>query len=188
MKALAFNRHPAQPFSNPLSVTLFADSAITPSTRPVFLPDFSDKWIARLMPACRIGRLGKTIADRFADRYYDAVTLCLQLIPQQWYDDLKLGKSNGDITGLFDNALIVGNWLAPNPLNPFTIEVDSLSSSLQWNDIGFEEAIVQASQFATLKNGDIIMPCSLEVELPASEGTRLRASISSQTAFDFKLK
>lgn len=188
MKAIAFNRHPAQPFTKPLSVTMFADSAITPCLRPVFLPDFSDKWIARILPACRISRLGKSIETRFAPRYFDAVTLCLHLMPQQWYEQLTCGELHGDLPGLFDNALITGQWIEPQPGKPLEIKINALDTTIAWDAVGFEKAISETSQFATLKNGDILMPCALQVEIPAYEGFYFKGSLDSQSVINFKLK
>ncbi len=188
MKAIAFNRHPAQPFVKPLALTMFADSAITHGDRPVFLPDFSDEWILRVLTACRISRLGKTIGLKFTGRYFDAITLCLQLMPRQWYEQLTCGQLHGDLPGLFDNALITGTWTKPLNGTDLEIKINGLETTLSAQDVGFETAISETSAFATLKNGDIIMPCALQVELPAFEGARFTAELAGQPVLDFKLK
>lgn len=199
MKAIAINRNPGQPFIHPLSVTLYADSAITPMQRPVFLPDFSEQWIARILPACRISRLGKTIGGKFARRYFDAISLCAHLVPREWISESESGTLHGDIAGMFDNALITGQWLAYQPdadvenhnvstTAQLAINIGQLTANLNTDEVGFERAIAEASKFATLKTGDIIMPCTLEVEIPVEVGTEIKCTLNGLTALDFKLK
>lgn len=199
MKAIAINRNPGQPLIHPLSVTLYADSAITPMRRPIFLPDFSEQWIARVLPACRISRLGKTIGDKFSGRYFDAVTLCVHLVPREWVSESEAGTLHSDIAGMFDNALVTGQWIpyqsptlaseaSASSNSGFEINIGQLKATLRAEDIDFERAITETSKFATLKTGDIIMPCTLEVELPVEVGTEIKCLLNGQIALDFKLK
>ena len=49
------------------------DSAILKDGKPFFIPDFSNEIHYETELVVRIKRLGKNIAPRFANRYYDAV-------------------------------------------------------------------------------------------------------------------
>ena len=51
------------------------DSAILKDGKPFFIPDFSNEIHYETELVVRINRLGKNIASRFANRYYDAVTV-----------------------------------------------------------------------------------------------------------------
>ena len=51
------------------------DSAILKDSKPFFIPDFSNEIHYETELVVRINRLGKNIAPRFANRYYDAVTV-----------------------------------------------------------------------------------------------------------------
>ena len=51
------------------------DSAILKDGKPFFIPDFSKEIHYETELVVRINRLGKNIAPRFANRYYDAVTV-----------------------------------------------------------------------------------------------------------------
>ena len=51
------------------------DSAILKDGKPFFIPDFSNEIHYETELVVRINRLGKNIAPRFANRYYDAVTV-----------------------------------------------------------------------------------------------------------------
>ena len=51
------------------------DSAVIQKGKPFFLPDYSKRVEYETELVVRICRLGKNISQRFASRYYDAVTL-----------------------------------------------------------------------------------------------------------------
>ena len=51
------------------------DSALLKDSKPFFIPDFSRQVDYETELVVRINRLGKNIAERFAHRYYDAVTV-----------------------------------------------------------------------------------------------------------------
>ncbi|KAA6306668.1 Ureidoglycolate lyase, partial [termite gut metagenome] len=51
------------------------DSAILKDGKPFFIPDFSNEIHYETELVVRISRLGKHIAQRFAHRYYDAITV-----------------------------------------------------------------------------------------------------------------
>ena len=57
------------------------DSAILKDGKPFFIPDFSDEVHYETEVVVRICRLGKNIAPRFANRYYDAVSSVKRVIP-----------------------------------------------------------------------------------------------------------
>ena len=56
-------------------IFLKPDSAILKDGKPFFIPDFSNEVHYETEVVVRICRLGKNIAPRFAHRYYDAVTV-----------------------------------------------------------------------------------------------------------------
>lgn len=164
MKIILLDRTHEMPLDIERQSGVMADSAVVVAGRPLFLPDFSTTWTARVYIAYRIGRLGKTIKARYASRYYDAITLALRLIPS----DI---PEKSSVCSFFDNAIA----LAPF----FEFGDDELSSDgqpeiLTLENHGFNidrnliaEVIERVSRYSTLRNGDIIMPeyQNLEVEI-----------------------
>ena len=51
------------------------DTALLKGGKPFFLPDFSEEMHYETELVVKISRLGKNIAERFADRYYEEVTV-----------------------------------------------------------------------------------------------------------------
>jgi 2-keto-4-pentenoate hydratase/2-oxohepta-3-ene-1,7-dioic acid hydratase in catechol pathway len=68
-----------KPFPEEPMFFLKPDSAIIKNNKPFFLPDFSDEIHYEAEIVLRICKLGKSVDRRFAGRYYDAVTLGIDI-------------------------------------------------------------------------------------------------------------
>ncbi len=173
MKLIAFRRLPDRPITIPPTVDLIADSAIVTAGRPLFLPDFTDKWEARLWFAVRIGRLGKDVAPKFAMRYIDAYTLAVRLRP------IFSAAVEGGVDGLFDNCVALGEWqpVADGRIPDLTVAFEQLSCRLDACQTGAAEALAVVSKYATVKTGDIILPCQLPDAIAVNPGRDIKATI-----------
>ena len=54
-----------------LEIDVIPDSAIQKSGKPFFVPDFASRFQFSAAAAVHVCRLGKNIAQRFANRYYE---------------------------------------------------------------------------------------------------------------------
>ena len=61
-----------------------ADSALLKDHKPFFVPDWCDQVDYETEIVVRICRLGKAIPERFAHRYYDAVTVGIDFTARDW--------------------------------------------------------------------------------------------------------
>ncbi len=170
------------------SLTLATDSSIAVNGKPVFLPDFSSRWELRLYPAYRISRLGKTISERFAPRYYDAVTLAARLVPLDLVDRLRVqGESLSPLAMAFDGAIALGRWLpltdsAEVPVSSTAGACDPIRSKIINSEIEY------LSRGFILKNGDVIACGDPLLVTPAYIDTRFEASIGDRVALSFNIK
>ena len=57
-----------------LRLEFHPDSALVLQGRPLFMPEEGEGWQAQICLAVKISRLGKNISEKFAPRYYDAVS------------------------------------------------------------------------------------------------------------------
>lgn len=171
------------------SLTLATDSSIAVNGKPVFLPDFSSRWELRLYPAYRISRLGKTISERFAPRYYDAVTLAARLIPLDLVDRLRVqGESLSPLAMAFDGAIALGKWL-PLPDDASDLQVSSSAGAckpIRSKIINSE--IEYLSRGFILKNGDVIACGDPLLVAPVNIDTGFEASIGDSVALSFNIK
>ena len=87
-----------------VAIRLMADSSILLSNKPFFVPDFADRFVGSTHVCAHISRLGKNIAKRFSERYYEQVGLCFAI--QAEADNLPEAVRTG-----FDGALVVGTTI-----------------------------------------------------------------------------
>lgn len=143
-------------------VRVLADSALARNKQPWFLPDFGRDWHWDVAKAVRIGRLGKGIRPEFVERYVDAQSLL-------W---LPTAQDN-PAEDYMDGAAVVGDWL---PLS--TLE-HSYTETL----------VVRASQFATLKTGDIIAATDISYfPQPIEINQHISLQLQGTTVLDFNIK
>lgn len=189
MKTIAFHRAPGEPVVMPLSIDIVVDSALVMPDKPLFLPDFTDRWSAMLYPAYRVSRLGKSITPKFAPRYYDAVTLALRIVPTDILQNLHDGLRSTGMVGVFDHCVAMGKWV-PVPLDsePAIIEAFGVTAELTSEQIGVDHALSALSQFTTLKIGDVIMPCHLPLSFIPAPGADFSAKLNADTVLSVRIR
>ena len=170
-----------------LSCYLMPDSAIVRSGKPLFVPDWASQFRAQPSIVVRVGRLGKTIARRFAHRYYDAVTAGMIVTPE------------GDAGGLehaFDGAAVVGDWVAMPQGDELTdvCLTAGIDDRTLWNltmsdlHCPVDRVIEQVSEKCTLKMGDLIFLCEAAPAVPLELNTTLRGTIDGNDVLRVKVK
>lgn len=157
---------------------LIADSAVTTDSMPLFVPDGT--WAGEVRAAVRIDRLGKSIKDRFADRYYGAFTLVHCLVPQ--HSEIAVGA--------LDQSVIHGRWL---PLPAGAVEASITVGNEVHRaivDIPREELhrfISLYSQLATFKTGDIIIFPTPLLRYTLTAPSALRVEVDSSNILNFRI-
>lgn len=141
------------------------DSALLKDGKPFFIPDFSTNIQYELEVVVRINRLGKNIAERFADRYYEELTVGIDFTARDLQFELKEKGLPWEISKGFDNSAVVGEF---REKNYFLSDVSNLNFELKKNGTIVQKAntgdmihsvdriISYASRFFTLKIGDLI--------------------------------
>lgn len=184
LRALASERV-ADPCSLP--VTQMADSAAVRKGMPLFVPDFARGWELEVVPCFTIGRLGKTIPERFAGRYIESFGLVARLLPPE--SECPGGVLPALAAG-FDGALCLGErFPAGESDGPMTIKVEGAGElTLSRRDLNIEPAVALLSRYMMLKTGDLIMPCRTALRVAAAEGTVVKAFIGNDIALNLKIK
>lgn len=189
MKAIVFDRHPGSPVTAPPLFHLVPDSALTVSGQPVFLPDFPGVWEARVGVALRIGRLGKGIAAKFAERYIDAVSVAVQTIPVTVEGQLATQCAPTSAVWTFDGALTPGKWMAYHPdAESVTLGVGELSFTIAAADLRVNECVASVSALMTLKTGDVIVPALCAPGLSVKQGDTLPCTLDGTPSLTYKIR
>ena len=142
-----------------------ADSALLTHGRPFFIPDFTQRCDYETELVVRIGRLGRSIPQRFAHRYYDAVTVGIDFTARDLQQRLRSQGLPWDLCKGFDGSAVVGDFV---PVHTLERSVQDLRFHLNINgrtvqqghtaDMLYtvDELVSYISQFFTLKTGDLL--------------------------------
>ncbi len=141
-----------------------ADSALLKDHKPFFIPDFMGRIDYEGELVVRICRLGKNIPQRFAHRYYDAVTVGVDFTARDMQQQLRTNGHPWDICKGFDGSAAIGEWVTLDKLRdvntlPFRLDIngttvqEACSSEMIYS---IDEIIAYISRFFTLKTGDIL--------------------------------
>lgn len=130
-----------------------------------YIPDFSSNIHYEVELVVKISKMGKNIAERFAHRYYNEITLGVDFTARDIQSELKSKGLPWEISKAFDNSAAVGIFVSKdkfgkeiNNLN-FKLEIDgkvvqAANTSQMIHSV--DKIIAYASQFFTLKTGDLI--------------------------------
>lgn len=173
-----------------------ADTALLRSHKPFFIPDDMGRIDYEAEIVVRISRLGKTIPQRFAHRYYDAVTLGVDFTAREWQQQLRKAGLPWDLCKGFDGSAAIGDWIDVHKLR----DIQALRFRLDINgctvqkgctsDMLFQvdELIAYISRFLTLKTGDILYTGTPAGTGPVHIDDHIEGYIEEQKVMEFNCK
>lgn len=86
------------------------DSALVTRGRPFFIPDYTRECEYEAELVVRICRMGRSISERFAHRYYDAVTVGVDFTARDLQRRLRADGLPWDIAKGFDGSAVIGDF------------------------------------------------------------------------------
>lgn len=172
------------------------DSALVTSNRPFFYPDFSSDVHHELEVVIRINRLGRSIEERYAHRYFSELALGVDFTARDLQAEQKKKGLPWEIAKGFDYSAPVSEFY---PLARFG-DIHKLSFRLDINGktvqdgntshmiFSFERIIAYLSRFMTLKTGDLIFTGTPAGVGPVALNDRLEAYLEGEKLMDFPVK
>lgn len=173
-----------------------ADSALLKDNKPFFIPDFMGQIDYETELVVKICRLGKTIPERFAHRYYDAVTVGIDFTARQLQKRLREEGLPWELCKGFDHSAAIGEWVGTDNI----ADIQNLHFHLDINgkkvqeghsaDMLFkvDELIAYISTYFTLKTGDIIFTGTPVGVGPVQIDDHLEGYIEDRKVLDFRCK
>ncbi len=134
-------------------VEFHPDSALLLPGRPMFYPDFGGDWQACLYLAVHINRLGKSVSEKFAPRYYDGVSPAIRIEP------VADGSIPQGVLSGMDSSITHGEWIAPDELSVLSrliINGNAVDVTMP-NAETVNRMVSQVSVYTTLRMGDILL-------------------------------
>ena len=108
------------------------DSALVNRGRPFFIPDFTQECEYETELVVRISRMGRSISQRFAHRYYDAVTVGIDFTARDIQRRMRERGLPWDLAKGFDGSAVIGEWREFSQLpNRNPVELSNISDLLK---------------------------------------------------------
>lgn len=177
-------------------VFLKPDSSLLKNDKPFFIPDFSSNIHYEIEIVLRICRLGRSIAEKYSHRYYDRLTLGIDMTARDLQTSLSSTGMPWDISKSFDGAAPVGHFIPVSESG----DLDNISFRLKKNGVvvqegntsqlifNFNRIISYISEFFTLKTGDLIFTGTPSGVGPVNRNDRLTGFIGDRKLIDFMIK
>ena len=159
---------------------LKGDSCLLNGRKPMFVPDWTKELGVTECLILRVSRLGKEIAPRFANRYYDAVAPGADFTAVDKLREAQTAGRSWTEAIAFDFSLAVGEWVLPStpayrPQNG------------EWL-LTPEDAIAQASKIMTIRQGDLIYIQANKPPRIAQKEEIIRVEIEGEEKLYCKIK
>ena len=173
-----------------------ADSAILNQGKPFFIPDHLGRIDYETEVVVRICRLGKNIPERFAHRYYDAVTVGIDFTARDLQRKASEAGQPWTICKGFDGSAAIGEWVPKEKfmdLQALHFHLDMNGQTVQegcTSDMLYkiDEIIAYISQFFTLKTGDILYTGTPAGVGPVKINDHLEGWLEERKVLDFYCK
>lgn len=176
MKIIGFIYH-----NGGAEIVLKGDSCLLNGRKPFFTPEGASEIGVTPCMILRVSRLGKEIAPKFADRYYDAVAPGADFIDiSKAREAQKAGRPWTEALA-FDYSLAIGEWISNDEMSATPLLNDELI-------ISPEEAVAQASKTMTIRQGDLIYIQAKQAPRPVKREEIIRVEIDGEEKLYCKIK
>ena len=175
------------------TIFMKSDSSLLKDGKPFFIPDFSSEIHYETEIVVKIDRLGKNIAERFAHRYYNEVTVGIDFTARDLQNKLCAQGLPWEISKAFDNSAVLGTFVPlerVGDVNHIPFHLDINGKTVQegnTQDMLFpvDKIIAYVSRFFTLKIGDLIYTGTPVGVGPVKIDDHLQGYIGEQKLLDF---
>lgn len=175
-----------------------ADSALLKDGKPFFVPDWSERVDYEAEVVVRICRLGKGIPERFAHRYYDAVTVGVDFTARDWQQKAQQQGLPWEISKGFDGSAVIGQWQdlplqKERGVQNMNFRLDINGETVQQGCTAdmlysIDALIAYLSRFFTLKTGDMIFTGTPVGVGPVAIDDHLEGYLGDEKVLDFWCK
>jgi 2-keto-4-pentenoate hydratase/2-oxohepta-3-ene-1,7-dioic acid hydratase in catechol pathway len=177
-------------------VFLKPDSAILKNNKPFFLPDFSENIHYEVEVVIKISKLGKSISSKFAHRYFDEVTLGIDITARDLQSRQAAAGMPWEISKCFDGAAPLGAFVPVTSIKDmgdinFRLEINERvvqKSNTSDMIFGFNAIIEYVSRFFTLKTGDLIFTGTPSGVGQLKRNDNLVGYLGDKPLLDFRIK
>ncbi|MBL7751296.1 MAG: fumarylacetoacetate hydrolase family protein [Chitinophagaceae bacterium] len=139
-------------------------SALLQPHTPFYYPEFTNELHYECELVLRISKNGKYIQEKFANKYYDAVTVGIDFTARDLQNELKEKGLPWEKAKAWDNSAAIGKWI---PLNALKNKKDINFSLYKNKELvqqgsselmihSFDEIVAHISNYFSVNIGDLI--------------------------------
>ena len=175
-------------------IFLKPDTAKIPGKKVFFLPDFSQDIHHELEVVLKIARNGKNIAEKFALKYVEEISLGIDFTARDLQNKLKSKGLPWELAKAFDGSAPTGKFV---PLANYPTELDFrlhingvLAQHGNTRDLlfSFAKIISFASTYFTLLKGDLIFTGTPAGVGPVKKGDKLEAFLFEEKLLELDIR
>ncbi len=172
------------------------DSSIIKNNKPFFYPDFTKDLQYELEVVLKVNRLGRSISEKFAHRYFDEIGLGIDFTARDLQRQCKDKGLPWEIAKAFDGSAPISEFVSKEKF----ADLKNLKFRLEKNDevvqrgstsdliFNFDRIISYVSKFVTLRTGDLIFTGTPVGVGPVKIGDRLKGYLEDELMLDFNIK
>ena len=171
------------------------ETALIAARQPFFYPEFSNDIHHEVELVVRINKVGKRIAERFAHKYYDEITVGIDFTARDVQQQLKSKGLPWELAKAFDSSAPVGNLISNKEYDmnniDFTLKINGevrQKGNTSHMLFSVDHIISFVSHYVTLKKGDLIFTGTPEGVGPVQKGDHLEAFIGDQKLLNVKIR
>ncbi|UPT66647.1 MAG: fumarylacetoacetate hydrolase family protein [Sphingobacteriales bacterium JAD_PAG50586_3] len=177
-------------------VFLKPDTAYNKNRQDFYIPEFTQDLHYEAEIVLRINKMGKHIDEKFARRYFDAISIGIDFTARDLQAKLKAKGLPWEKAKAFDFSAAVGD-LAPADDYPdmgnINFNLDINGKTVQQGNTGltinnFNQIIAYVSKFFTLKKGDLIFTGTPAGVGPVKIGDKLEGYIEGKKLLEFGIR
>ncbi len=173
------------------------DTALLRNNDPFYIPSFDGEFVPEFQMVVKINKVGKSVSEKFASRYYDEVGVGVNFTPRNARKEAVGEGLPWEMHSAFDHSSAVS--LKFLSLAALDRKIGDAKVEMQLGDEHFcgdyslmrfsvDSIIAELSRMMTLKIGDLIymgVPCDVR---PVREGDNIRVSLFGEELLNFDIR
>lgn len=171
-------------------------SALLQAHTPFYYPEFTNELHYECELVLRICKNGKYIQDRYASKYYNAVTTGIDFTARDIQEDLKSKGLPWEKAKAWDNSAVIGKWIDVTPeMNKKDINFCLYKNKelVQQGNSGqmifnFDEVIAHISNYFSLNIGDLVFTGTPVGVGECVVGDEFEGFIEDESLFELAIK
>ena len=185
------NERPTEPV-----IFLKPDTALLQKQFPFVIPEFSNDVHHEIEIVVKINKVGKYIDAKFAHKYYDEVTVGIDFTARDIQAKLKEKGLPWEKAKAFDGSAVLGDFVPKTEfasLDNVNFELTNNGAPVQVGNTEqmlwkIDELIAAASQYFTLKTGDVIYTGTPQGVAKVNPGDVLEGFLEGKKLFKVQVK